>query len=407
MFVLALVVPGVAQLTGAGPGWREQLGGRLPYFWSFGVGTDGDMWALDKNQPIAGDYKVVHYNKSTNNWDTVSGGGSQIVVLNATHVYVLNDLNNIYETSDGARTWNQLPSINAVQISVGSDGTIAARTNTALGCGYDVQILVPGSSGWQHTGLGLSMVSIVNRNSIWGICTSIAYPKVNVFHWTPQTGITQPNSSPCCPGSGWLNDINVDYDDTTVWGVSPYDNNGKPIAGGQQEVWLAAIPAANGKANWIPLREVPGGAVEIVGPTRLPPGPDVGYNDFAVTKSGRVWQYVNDITGPNQIIDFGTLSTIFPSSTGGVNWVYVIFGYLTPAGGPSYQLWGKSIPNGFVDEYEPTYITPGTQVQCQFGFYPSVPGTYSGTITLDYIPVTSGYTQHLTLTIQVSGTWAP
>ena len=411
--VLLLAVPGVAQLTGgsAGPGWREQLGGSLPYFTSFGVGTDGDMWALDKNKPATGGYNVVHYNKSTNNWDSMNGAGSQIVVLNSSHVYVLNNQHNVYYTVDGAHTWNQLPSINAVQISVGSDASVAARTTTPLGCGYDIQVLVAGSSSWQDTGLGFSMVSIVNRNSIWGMCTSIAYPKVNVFHWTPQTGITQPNSSPCCPGSGWLNYINVDYDNTTVWGASPYNNNDKLNAGGQQAVWMAAIPAANGKANWLPLQNVPGGAaVGIVGPTRLPPGPSpVGYNDFAVTGSGRVWQFVNDVTGPNQIVDFGTLNALSPPSSGWTpNFDYLVFGTLCcGGGGPSYQLYGKSIPNGFVDQYEPQTISPGSQVQCQFRFYPSAPGTYSGTITLDYIPTTSGFSQHLILTIRVSGTWTP
>jgi hypothetical protein len=115
--------------------------------------------------------------------------------------------------------------------------------------------------------------------------------------------------------------------------------------------------------------------------------------------------------GANQTVKFGTVNTV-PRPNCDVNCDepgYVNWGTNTNYSA-TYQLFGITPVPGFnfsppYGAGPPNYVAPGSGFSCTVQFDPASPGTYSGTIVVDYINIHTN--QHLYLTISVSGTYAP
>jgi hypothetical protein len=116
--------------------------------------------------------------------------------------------------------------------------------------------------------------------------------------------------------------------------------------------------------------------------------------------------------GANQTNNFGTVHTVpwspcksnCPPGSGYVSW-----GYNTNYG-TTYQLYSITSVTGFDFSLPdgagpPNFVAGGSAWSCTVEFNPARAGTYSGTITLDYIAQNTG--KHLLLTVAVSGTYAP
>lgn len=190
-----------------------------PSLRQIGVGDDDDMWAIENTTEITGGYPILHFNHSSQGWDTMPGAAIAVAVSDSSFVYALNSSNYVYQWNGSG--WTQFPGKMA-QISVGQDGDLWGLSySTNYGCGKMVERYDPSTKSWVAQNFGLTQISVRTQSEVYGVCQPT--PNSNIYKWTSSTGWHLVG--------GWLSQVearasaavgitsSANYSDDYVWGI--------------------------------------------------------------------------------------------------------------------------------------------------------------------------------------------
>lgn len=179
---------------------------------SVAVGFNGEMWGI-----ASGTLVPVEYNTTTQGWDTKAALPHivKLAVGNDSSVYALaacttgTGCNKIWKYNGASNTWGQVAStLWFSDVSVGSDGDLWAISSTTYGCGKRVYHYDTSTSTFVATAAGLSQISVVNGDDVWGICASQSTS--NVYHYDSVSWVEQ---------AGSLSQIAASLDGVAVYGI--------------------------------------------------------------------------------------------------------------------------------------------------------------------------------------------
>ena len=163
------------------------------------VGVDGVVVGLKTDGTLA------QYDSNAKLWSALPTlpGATQVALANRSTIYAIAN-STLYTLTNGV--WSQFSSQPFSQVAVGGDGDLWTIGTTAYGCGNTVYHYSSGSFVQQTQ--GLSQISVETFDNVFGLCSSIASPSDNLFHY---------NGTSWSSFHGWLSQVAVAGD--ALWGV--------------------------------------------------------------------------------------------------------------------------------------------------------------------------------------------